>query len=96
MKSKIVKIEGVGAVLFEKSVKAKNVNISVRPHKGIRVAVPLRCSFAQAEKLVGGKIDWMKKFSAKMKKAEEQHKSYLESKRSVNLKKVKNLLIDRL
>ena len=32
--------EDVGPVLFEHSKRAKHINISVRPFKGVRVAVP--------------------------------------------------------
>ncbi|MBW2710359.1 MAG: M48 family peptidase, partial [Deltaproteobacteria bacterium] len=44
----LFRIEGVGEVLFERSRKAKRVNISVRPFKGIRVAVPYGVSYAKA------------------------------------------------
>jgi hypothetical protein len=40
MKSKIIEITGVGEILLERSRRAKHINLSVRPFKGVRVAVP--------------------------------------------------------
>jgi hypothetical protein len=42
-----IEITGLGSVLFERSKRAKHVNISVKPFKGVRVAVPDRRSFKQ-------------------------------------------------
>ena len=37
-KSIIVEIESVGQILFERVKRAKHINISVQPFKGVRVA----------------------------------------------------------
>ncbi len=62
-----VKIYGVGSVLFERSKRAKHVNISVKPFRGVRVAVPYRVSFNKAEEFVHSKIDWIKMQLEKMR-----------------------------
>ena len=59
--SKIVKLEGVGEILFEKSSIAKNVRISFRPPSYIRVAVPRRVTFSEAQKFAEIKSAWIKK-----------------------------------
>ena len=40
MNSKIIEIERIGPVLFERSNKAKHLNISVKAHAKVRVAIP--------------------------------------------------------
>ena len=59
-KSLSINISGVGPVLLERSAKAKNLNISVKPFKGIRVAVPKGMSFNKAEQITQSKIPWLK------------------------------------
>ncbi|WP_242926486.1 M48 family metallopeptidase [Pontibacter vulgaris] len=63
-------IDGIGKVLIERSDKAKRVSISVRPIKGIRVAVPPHISFEKAEQLIYTKADWIKEHQARMQQQE--------------------------
>lgn len=65
---RIMKIEGVGEILFEKSKRASRINISIKPFQGIRVAVPYGIDFAVAEKFLLQKVDWLK---SKIPKIEE-------------------------
>jgi predicted metal-dependent hydrolase len=67
-----VHIDGIGKVLIERSEKAKRLSISVRPLKGIRVAVPPHISFEKAEQLIYTKADWIKEHQARMQKQEEK------------------------
>lgn len=53
-------ISGIKDVLFEKSKRATRLNISIKPFRGIRVAIPYGVSFKQAESLFHNKIDWIK------------------------------------
>jgi len=55
--SNTVEIDDVGPVLFEHSRRAKHVNISVKPFKGVRVVVPDELSFKKAEEFVHAKTD---------------------------------------
>jgi len=50
--SNTIEIAGVGQVLFERSKKAKHLNISVKPFAGFRVAVPYGLSLQKAEEFV--------------------------------------------
>ncbi|MCC9166454.1 M48 family metallopeptidase [Pontibacter harenae] len=68
-----LEIDGIGRVLIERSDKAKRVSISVRPIKGIRVAVPPHISFERAEQFIYTKTDWIKEHQAKM----QQHEAKL-------------------
>lgn len=78
-----VEIDGVGPVLFERSKRAKHVNISVKPFKGVRVAVPVGLSFEKAEEFVRAKTDWIQRHLFRMKQYEEE--SQLASDTSVDI-----------
>ncbi|WP_347157351.1 M48 family metallopeptidase [Pontibacter chitinilyticus] len=65
-------IDGIGKVLIERSEKAKRLTISVRPLKGVRVAVPPHISFEKAEQLIYTKADWIKEHQARMQQHEEK------------------------
>ncbi|MFC1894038.1 M48 family metallopeptidase [Chloroflexota bacterium] len=66
------KINGVGLVLFERSKRAKQVSISVKPFKGVRVAVPYGLSFKKAAQFAQTKADWIKIHLEKMQQYERQ------------------------
>ncbi len=65
-------IDGVGQVFFEHSTRAKHVVISVRPFKGVRVAVPTRVSLKQALEFVSLKKSWIQKHLARIKQMESR------------------------
>lgn len=71
--SVMIDIKGVGPVLFESSAKAKKMNITVKPFKGVRVAVPRELSFKKAEKIARSKASWLVKHLDKMRKLEEEY-----------------------
>lgn len=59
-------------MLFERSDKAKRLSISVRPLKGVRVAVPPHISFEKAEQLIYTKASWIKEHQTRMQQHEQQ------------------------
>ena len=58
--SKTINTNEFGPVLFEKSKRAKHINISVRPPNQIRVAVPKSVSLAEAIEFTKIKENWIK------------------------------------
>ena len=74
MGAHLLRVEGIGKILFERSTKAKRINISVRPFKGVRVAVPYRISLEKAMEFAGSKKGWIKKNLEKMRQMERDHK----------------------
>lgn len=58
--------------MFERSDKAKRLSISVRPLKGVRVAVPPHISFEKAEQLIYTKADWIREHQTRMQQQEEK------------------------
>jgi predicted metal-dependent hydrolase len=57
--SKVISIEGVGDVLFERSRRARHICLSIKPFKGVRVAVPMGVPFEQAEAVALAKAGWI-------------------------------------
>ena len=70
MKSKKVTIPGIGDILIQQSRRAKHMNLSVRPFRGIRVAVPRGVCFKSAEAFVRSKSKWILMHLPKMKAME--------------------------
>ena len=54
-------IDGIGPVLFERSKRAKRIILTVNRDGRIRVAVPSRASFAEAEQFAHMKKNWINK-----------------------------------
>lgn len=79
MRSKKVQIQEVGDVLLERSCRAKYMRLSIRPFRGVRVAVPRGQSFAAAERFARSKTGWIKKHLQKMAAIEEQSAALKES-----------------
>jgi len=59
--SKIITLPKVGEVVLERSYRAKHINISVKPTKKIRVAVPVGIAFEKAHKFAKQKEYWIEK-----------------------------------
>jgi predicted metal-dependent hydrolase len=88
--------DGVGSVQFERSHKAKHLNITVKPFSGVRVAVPEGLSFEKAERIVLSKIEWVKKHQKNMSQIEQKHKNILKNSKEINSAEAKEILITRL
>ena len=91
-----VEIDGVGPVLFERSKRAKRVNISVKPFTGVRVAIPDGLSFKKAEEFVYARADWIKKHLYRMKQYEKESKIVSDASVDIDRVKAKRRLTRRL
>jgi len=76
IKRSVLEIDGIGKVLFEYSKRARHINISVKPYRGVRVAVPYGESFKSAEKFVYSKLDWIRKNLKRVKEYEKRKPVY--------------------
>ena len=74
MGAKTINIDNLGPVLFEKSSRAKHINISVKPPAKIRVAVPRGVSYEKAESVARSKTNWIKKHLTKISSIVEQNR----------------------
>jgi predicted metal-dependent hydrolase len=95
MKSRKVEIKGVGEILLESSSRARHINLSVRPFKGVRVAVPYGVSFDKAEEVTHSKAGWIKKHLDRMELI-EQESIELKKNKHINRKEARKFLINRL
>ena len=91
-----VEIHGVGLVLFERSKRAKRLNISVKPFHGIRVAVPYTSSLKKAEEFVHTKTAWLKRQLEKIKRYEEKYNYNPSNADYIDKAKAKATLVQRL
>lgn len=95
MSSKTIECGNV-SVFMEKSRKAKYVNISVRPYRGVRVAVPIRVSFKEAEKITRSKMAWIEKQLNKIQEAENTHRELIKNVNPIDKKEARKKLVSRL
>jgi hypothetical protein len=94
--SKIIKIDGVGEILFERSHRARHINISVKPFKGVRVAVPHGVSFDKARQFAESKKNWIKKHLDKMKQVEKEYEAFSKHSAEINKGEARKKLFNRL
>ena len=66
MKSTTIYIDGVGLVLFEKSKRAKYINITIKSNQKIRVGIPIGVPLKKAEAVVYDKINCIRKHMRKI------------------------------
>lgn len=91
-----VEIHGVGLVLFERSKRAKRLNISVKPFHGVRVAVPYASSLKKAEEFVHTKAAWLNRQLEKIKQYEEKYNFNPNNAGYIDKAKAKKTLVKRL
>jgi predicted metal-dependent hydrolase len=96
MRSKIIEIDSVDQVLFERSKRAKYINISVKPFRGVRVAVPYGVSFNKAKQFAQSKRNWIKKHLDKMKLVEKEYETFSKHSTEINRAEARKKLVNRL
>jgi predicted metal-dependent hydrolase len=94
--SRIINVNGIGPVLFEHSFRARRIIISIRPHQGVRVAVPGRTSVNSALDFVRAKKPWLRKQLARIAENESQNKALANSFAAVDREEAKKKLTTRL
>ena len=92
----LIKIDGIGPIMLERSRRAKHVNISVTPSRGVRVAVPLRISFHEALQFVYSKKPWIQAHLERHRRYDKERKAVAESSSSIDKAKAKTILMRRL
>ncbi len=95
LKSKSVKLSSVGTVLLERSSRARRISVSIRPFKGVRVAVPFGVSFDKAQMFAQSKAGWIIKHLGKMEHLELRAKA-LSPTSPIDRSAARKVLIDRL
>ena len=72
------------------------MNISVKPFRGVRVAVPDGVSFEEAIHFAQTKKSWLLKHLNKMKQAEKEHKTFLKNSTEIDRAEARKKLVVRL
>ena len=93
--SKMIRIEGVGEVLLERSRRAKNICLSIRPFKGVRVAVPYGVPFERAEAVAQARSAWIEKHLRRMARVERDAVTY-DQRIPINRSVARRVIADRL
>jgi predicted metal-dependent hydrolase len=94
-KSKKVELSSVGTVLLERSRRARRISVSIRPFKGVRVAVPYGVSFESALKFARSKAGWINKHRVKMLQLELKARELSRS-RPIDRTVARKILVERL
>ena len=95
LKSKIIELKSVGTVLLERSRRAKRISVSIRPFKGVRVAVPYGVSFDSALMFARSKAGWIIKHLGKMEQLELKSRE-LSRIRPIDRAAARKVIVDRL
>ena len=94
--SQTIHIESIGTVLLEHSRRARRIVITVRPGKGVRVAVPRHTSFQGALEFVRAKKAWVEKHIAKVKEYEKHKREFNEAFLAIDKNAARRKIIARL
>jgi predicted metal-dependent hydrolase len=94
--SRTIRIDGIGTILLEHSSRARRIIITVRPRKGVRVAIPRHTSFKSALEFVRVKKPWIKKHLVKIKGYEKQKKAFKDIFLSIDRMEARKKIISRL
>lgn len=92
----VYQIENIGTILFERSPRAKRINITVRPFRGVRVAVPYGVSFNQARSFVASSMQWIERQLEKTARIEKDHGFFFDLFKRIDRPAAKKILIQRL
>lgn len=96
LNSRTIDVDGIGHVTLERSLRARRVIISIRPFKGVRVAVPRRESFKNAENFVFLKAGWIKKHLERMKQYEKRRETVRDNLGDIDMAAAKETITGRL
>ncbi len=66
----------VGEIVFSKVKRSRSIRISLRYNKPVSVTMPSYVSYAEADKLVLEKLDWIKEELAKLKESQPQRRVF--------------------
>jgi predicted metal-dependent hydrolase len=96
MESKKVNLQGVGEVVLERSRRARHINLSVKPFRGVRIAVPRGVSFQQALAVAHAKSSWLRVHLGRMVLIEQQILALKKTPEAVDPIQARRILVARL
>ncbi len=72
----IFEVSGIGPVRIVRSSRARYLNITVKPFKGVRVSVPLGMSYKSAARIVNERKEWIKDAVRKVELIESKQEKF--------------------
>ncbi len=96
MESKKVNLQGVGEVVLERSRRARHINLSVKPFKGVRIAVPRGVSFQEALAVAHAKSRWLKAHVGRMVLVEQQIMALKKGPETIDPVRARAFLVSRV
>ena len=94
--ARIIEIDGVGPVLFEKSRRARRIGLTVRASRGVRVAVPARVSFEEARLIAVSKLEWVRRTLGRIEQAREHCNEVVLAAEHLDRRTARTFLAERL
>ncbi len=79
----VIEIDGIGPVLFIRSLRARRMNVSIRPVDGVRVAIPRSYTLNDALGFVRSKAGWIKEQIACLALVAERHRDLFDAQLSL-------------
>lgn len=95
-RSKTITLEDLGEVLIEKSSRARRLNISVKPFRGVRVAVPENYPLQVGEKMARDNVAWIERQLSRIRAVENQIEQAEFTATEINRPRATRMLTDRL
>ncbi len=95
-RARTIHLPEIGAVLFEKSSKARRINITVRPIEGIRVAIPIGVPFEKARQIAQEKAGWIQARQEEAREMERRYEQFGQRSNSLGRTTAKPIIVNRL
>ncbi|MBE9532109.1 MAG: M48 family metallopeptidase [Proteobacteria bacterium] len=92
----IIDIDDIGPVLFVRSLRARRMNVSIRPIKGVRVAIPRSHSLEDALCFVRSRTGWINEQISIINSARERHRDLLDCHPKLSAEETALLLTTRI
>ncbi|RTZ98404.1 MAG: hypothetical protein DSY90_04650 [Deltaproteobacteria bacterium] len=94
--NRLFRVGNIENVLFEKSARARRMNITVRPFKGVRVAVPHGVSLKDARAFAESNLHWIQRQLKKTARAEKDYVTLADPFKNIDRRRARKILIQRL
>ncbi|OGP65838.1 MAG: hypothetical protein A2170_15710, partial [Deltaproteobacteria bacterium RBG_13_53_10] len=89
-------LDGVGPVLFKKTRRARRISLTVRASRGIRVAVPWRVSFQEAQSVALSRLGWIRRTLGRLERARSRCREAVQAAEHLDRRSAREYLSRRL
>ena len=94
--ARYIEIDGVGEVLFVHSRRAHNLRLTIRPFKGVRVAIPRGSNIQEAIDFARSRQGWIQQQQSRMKTWEQASRQLDAAAEAIDRRAAKQILTERL